>query len=236
MDFNRWIYCFNRTANLSTAHHNHLLDFEKAFSPHKYFHMTETSFTFFFDNNIAWPTFTVLNAKLCYFRNLGDDQWNMDLSFRAVHWRTFDWSFRFLINTKSCHLGSEMVNSELFRDSLLVVSSFLLAFGTVAKHEAENRVSIPLGKCLSLLLVKSESQYCWLSLSFKVSFSLRSGVAFSWTLPICWTDSCSAQRTDLSSSIISTWSSPTAWISPISSYISISNLLWRASHDLNLPL
>jgi hypothetical protein len=38
-----------------------------------------------------------------------------------------------------------MVKSELFQEISMVVSSFAIAFGTVAKHEAEKRVSIPLG-------------------------------------------------------------------------------------------
>lgn len=33
-------------------------------------------------------------------------------------------------------------------DTVLVVSSFVIAFGVVAKHEAEKRVSLPLGALL----------------------------------------------------------------------------------------
>lgn len=42
-----------------------------------------------------------------------------------------------------------MVKSELFREIALVLSSFAIAFGTVAKHEAETRVSVPLGMLIS---------------------------------------------------------------------------------------
>lgn len=39
-------------------------------------------------------------------------------------------------------------SQSLWLDTVLVVSSFLLAFGVVSKHEAERRVSLTLGACL----------------------------------------------------------------------------------------
>lgn len=37
------------------------------------------------------------------------------------------------------------VKRQIWLDSLLVVASFLLAFGAVSKHDSERRVSLPLG-------------------------------------------------------------------------------------------